>query len=65
MDAASRLNGAARSRAWADLDADLMRDDPPWAPFVNTVGRHFVSRSFGCFLATPALGLDIVAACKK
>ena len=24
--------GPARRKAWADLDADLMRDDPPWAP---------------------------------
>ena len=35
MDAANRLSGAARRKAWADLDADLMRNDPPWAPFIH------------------------------
>jgi ABC-type transport system substrate-binding protein len=65
MEAANRLTGEARRNAWSDLDADLMRNDPPWAPFVHPASRHFVSRSFGCFLETPALGVDIVAACKK
>ena len=32
IEAASRLSGEARRKAWADLDADLMRTDPPWAP---------------------------------
>ena len=35
MEAASRLSGPARRKAWADLDADLMRNDPPWAPIVH------------------------------
>jgi peptide/nickel transport system substrate-binding protein len=63
--AANELSGDARRRAWADLDADLMRDDPPWAPFFHTTRANFVSRSFGCFLSHPFYGVDIAAACKK
>jgi hypothetical protein len=65
MDAANRLTGEARRRAWADLDIDLMRDNPPWAPFVHTQNRTLVSRSTGCVLVHPVNGLDIAAACKK
>ena len=51
---------------WANLDVDLMRNDPPWAPFETPARRDFVSQSFGCFVYVPALGaLDLVAACKK
>lgn len=66
IEAVSRLEGDARSAAWADLDIDMMRNDPPWAPFMNTVIRHFVSQSFGCYRYEPAIGdVDLVAACKK
>ena len=27
-------------RPWAELDADLMRDNPPWAPFLHTGTTH-------------------------
>ena len=48
--AASRLTGAARRKAWADLDADLMRNDPPWAPFVAR--RQSVTSSRGASAAS-------------
>jgi len=61
-----RLTGAARRRAWAALDVEMMRDDPPWAPFLNAARADFVSRRFGCFVFQPAIGvMDIAAACKK
>jgi len=60
-----RLTGAARRRAWADLDVEMMRNDPPWAPFMNGVRRDFVSRSFGCYVFNSFFLLDIAAACKK
>jgi ABC-type transport system substrate-binding protein len=63
--AANRLRGAARRKAWTDLDADLMRNNPPWAPYFHTTRADFVSRSYGCFLSHPFYGVDIVAACKK
>jgi ABC-type oligopeptide transport system substrate-binding subunit len=62
---ANRLTGEARRQAWANLDVDLMRNDPPWAPFVHGTGRDFVSPSFGCYLFQPVYQLDIAAACKK
>jgi oligopeptide transport system substrate-binding protein len=65
ITAANRGRGAARRRAWADLDADLMRNNPPWAPYFHTTRASFVSRSFGCFLWHPLYSVDIVAACKK
>ena len=47
IEAANRLTGEARRKAWADLDIDLMRDNPPWAPLANTQNRTFVSPSSG------------------
>jgi hypothetical protein len=44
---------------------EMMRHDPPWAPFRNGVLHDFISRSFGCYVFNPAFGLDIAAACKK
>jgi ABC-type oligopeptide transport system substrate-binding subunit len=66
IEAANRLTGAAaRRKAWADLDVDLMRDNPPWAPIYYSNHRAFVSKSFGCYLYHPVYGVDIAAACKK
>jgi ABC-type oligopeptide transport system substrate-binding subunit len=65
MKAANSLTGEARRKAWADLDVDLMRNDPPWAPIVHLTNRSFVSRSLGCFLQHPVYGFDLAAVCKK
>jgi ABC-type oligopeptide transport system substrate-binding subunit len=60
------MTGPARSRAWADLDVEMMHDDPPWVPFMNGAERDFVSRSFGCYVFQPAVATpDLAAACKK
>lgn len=60
------LSGEARSKAWADLDVEMMRDDPPWAPFMVLSNVDFVSKSFGCYVFQPAIShLDLAAACKK
>jgi hypothetical protein len=66
IDTIDQLTGAARRRAWTTLDAEMMRDDPPWAPFALVATRDFISKSYGCFVLQPALGRpDLVAACKK
>jgi hypothetical protein len=65
IDTASRLTGEARRRAWADLDVDLMRGDPPWAPIMHPNQRVFVSRSVGCAIVHPVYGFDLATACKK
>jgi len=62
--AAGLERGAARRDAWADLDVDLMRDNPPWAPFMHFLHRVFVSKSFGCYVDRFG-SVDLVAACKK
>jgi hypothetical protein len=66
IEAIDRLRGRARRTAWANLDINLMRNDPPWAPFETPGRRDFISPSFGCFVYVPGLGgVDLVAACKK
>ena len=65
IEAASRLTGEARRRAWADLDVDLMRNNPPVAPIFHINNRAFISESLGCFVIHPFYGFDIAAACKK
>jgi ABC-type oligopeptide transport system substrate-binding subunit len=65
ITAANGLRGEARRNAWAGLDVDLMRNDPPWAPFSNVMARTFVSPSYGCVVRHPVYGIDIAAACKK
>ena len=65
MEAANLLTGDARGSAWADLDADLMRDNPPWAPIMHLNARAFVSRSLGCFVEHPLYRVDLAAVCKK
>jgi ABC-type transport system substrate-binding protein len=60
------MSGEARSKAWADLDVEMMRDDPPWAPFMVLSNVDFISKSFGCYIFQPAIShLDLAAACKK
>jgi ABC-type transport system substrate-binding protein len=63
INAANRLTGAARVKAWADLEADLMRNDPPVAAYADTTFLYFVSRNFGCW--GRGYGTDIAAVCKK
>ncbi len=66
LDSANRQTGDARRRAWAALDADLMRDNAPWAPFAHVTSRLFLSQSLGCVIIHPVYGqLNLVAACKK
>ncbi len=65
IEAANRLSGSARRKAWTDLNSDLMRNDPPWAPIIYGTSLSFVSRSYGCFVPHPVYSFDIAAACKK
>jgi ABC-type oligopeptide transport system substrate-binding subunit len=64
VEAANRLTDpAARARAWADLEADLVRDDPPVAAYGDWNPPFFVSRRFGCW--GPGQDLDFAAVCKR
>jgi ABC-type transport system substrate-binding protein len=59
------LGGEARDDAYAKLDVRMMRNDPPWAPFMDTLRADFVSKSLGCYILNPVFLLDVAAACKK
>jgi hypothetical protein len=48
MTAASLLQGPKRGVAYAALDGNMMRSNPPWAPLVNSNDRIFLSSRVGC-----------------
>jgi YVTN family beta-propeller protein len=67
LRAAAELSGEARLHAYALLEADLLRDAPPVAPFMVGDTVLLVSPSLGCVSWNP-LGVgseDWVAECKK
>ena len=65
MNAANRLTDSARGQAWADLEDDVMRDDPPVAVYADWTPLAFVSRkNFGCWTGADAY-LDLATVCKK
>jgi peptide/nickel transport system substrate-binding protein len=63
LDAASRLRGDARYRAYGKLDVDLARDGAPMVAYENESALTFVSKRVGCLVLTPFL--DLAAACLK
>jgi ABC-type oligopeptide transport system substrate-binding subunit len=56
MTAASLLTGPNRGAAYAALDGAMMRNDPPWAPLVNSNDRVFLSSRVGCITINEAQG---------
>jgi ABC-type oligopeptide transport system substrate-binding subunit len=56
MTAASLLTGTKRGAAYAALDGAIMRDNPPWAPLVNSNDRVFLSSRVGCITINEAQG---------
>ena len=65
INAANRATGAARVKSWADLETDLMRNDPPVAVYADVTSLILVSRSFGCLSSLQGYELDLAAACKS
>jgi len=65
MNAASRLSGAARYRAYGNLDIDIMKNGAPWAARNNFNSRIFVSNKVGCFTTNPIYTVDLAALCLK
>jgi hypothetical protein len=65
VNAANRLTGTDRARAWAHFEVDLMRNDPPVAAYADFTPLAFVSRkSFDCWSGAGA-NLDLGAVCKR
>ena len=55
-NAANRMKGAAaRAKAWADLEAHLMLNDPPVAVYADVTHRGLVSRRYGCWSGAPGV----------
>jgi peptide/nickel transport system substrate-binding protein len=65
MEAASRLRGRARERAYAALDRDLVRA-APFVVFQNPTAREFVSARIGCPMFGAVVGgLNLVMLCER
>ena len=54
IEAANRLTGEARRKAWVDLDVDLMRDNPPWAPISTRTTAPSSRRASAASSSTPS-----------
>ncbi|MHB8469066.1 MAG: ABC transporter substrate-binding protein, partial [Gaiellaceae bacterium] len=63
LDAASKLSGDARYRAYAKLDVGLARDQAPMVAYENENLVTFVSPNVGCLVLNPTL--DLAAVCLK
>jgi ABC-type oligopeptide transport system substrate-binding subunit len=63
FEAAAKLSGAERYRAYARLDADLARDAAPMLIFGNESARDFFSARIGCQRYQPTSGMDLAALC--
>ena len=65
LDAAAKLSGAKRYRAYGRLALELQRDGVPAAPFSTTASRDFFSARIGCQVYQPVFGMDIAALCLR
>ena len=63
LDAASRLIGPARYRAYGKLDVSLAADQAPMVAYENESALTFVSTRHGCLVLNPFL--DFAAVCLK
>jgi peptide/nickel transport system substrate-binding protein len=65
LDAAARLTGDARYKAYGQLDIDLASHAAPWAAWSNANARIFVSSKVGCYTYNPVYGTDLTQLCLK
>jgi peptide/nickel transport system substrate-binding protein len=56
MDAAAKLSGAARSKAYAALDLNIMKNDAPWAPYIVVSNVYFTSARVSNWIYQPYFG---------
>jgi peptide/nickel transport system substrate-binding protein len=65
MRQAATLSGDRRLQAYARLDEDLTRDDPPSAPWgIETLSDFFSGRA-GCQVYQPIYGIDLASLCLR
>jgi hypothetical protein len=65
LEAASKLSGDARYKAYGALDVDISKNAAPWASFLNLNDRLFTSKRLGCFTFNAIYTLNLAAACLK
>lgn len=65
MAAADRLTGSARFHAFSKLDADIMRNEAPWAPLYEHSAWLLVSKRVGCLRNQPVFLRDFAAMCLR
>ena len=66
LEAAARLSGPARYKAYVALDASIMRNIAPWVPFENRTFKQFISARVGCaFVQRIFQTIDLAALCLK
>lgn len=63
IDAAQRLSGLARDRAYGRLGIDVARTDAPLAAYAVLNARVFVAPRVGCITYQPVYGLDLAGTC--
>jgi peptide/nickel transport system substrate-binding protein len=65
LEAAARLSGAARYRAYAKLDADLVTNAAPMVAFASGTSQDLFSARIGCQTYQPVFGMDLAALCLR
>ncbi|MDX6476832.1 MAG: peptide/nickel transport system substrate-binding protein [Gaiellaceae bacterium] len=63
IDAAQRLSGVARDRAYGRLGIAVARTDAPLAAYAVLNARVFLSTRVGCITYQPIYGVDLAGAC--
>jgi hypothetical protein len=65
LEAAAKLSGPRRYRAYARLELELERKLVPAAPFATDASRDFFSARIGCQTYQPFWGIDLAALCLR
>ena len=65
MNSAALLSGAARYKAYGNLDVSMMKNNPPWAARNNFNDRILLSSKVGCFTYNATYSVDLAALCLK
>ena len=65
LEAAAKLSGPKRYRAYARLELELERKLIPAAPFATDASRDFFSARIGCQTYQPFWGIDLAALCLR
>jgi ABC-type transport system substrate-binding protein len=64
-EAAAKLSGPKRYRAFNRLELELERDHAPAAAFATNASRDFFSARMGCQVYQPFYGIDLAALCLR